>query len=196
MTDTVYALVDKKSVLSYPLTISDINARDNPTETYYQCYYGDIPDYDPLTEKLTEDPHVVGECVYVIYRVAEKDLDAVMVSLNEFIANEIANNRMPSITSLPDGMFGSIANLTVRRVQKTLDDFAKTRGYDDIRSLCTYSTSTNVKFRTEGERGIVLRDLTWDSLYDFMGIVGSGSIPYPFSWSNIEAILPPLTWED
>lgn len=195
MSDTIYALVDKSNILLYPMAIEDINARDNPTETYYKCFFDDTPSYDPITETLVEDPHVIGECVYVIRRVTDKDLDAIMAELNTFIANELANNRVPTVTSLPNGVLDSIMNLTVKRVQLSLDEFAKTRGYDDIRSLCTYATSTNAKFKTEGERGIVLRDLTWDALYDYMGTVSAGGIPYPFTWNNISSVLPALTWE-
>lgn len=195
MTDTVYALVDKKSVLLYPITIEDINTRDNPTETYYKCYFDDEPIYDEVTEVLAEDPHVIGECVFIMYKVVDKDLDAIMVALNAFITNELANNRMPTVTTLPDGMLGSIMQLTLKRVQASLDAFAKTKEYDDMRSLCTYATSTNPTFKAEGERGIVLRDLTWASLYTYMGTVSAGALPYPFTWDNIASNLPALTWE-
>lgn len=196
MTDTTYALVDKQAVLLYPLTIEDINTRDNPMETYYKCYQDIEPAYDPLTQIITHVPMVIGEAVYVIHRVEDKDLDTIFAQLNAFIADQLANSITPSIQSLPNGMLGSIMQLTVKRVQESLDEFAKTRGYDDIRSVCTYVNSTNTKFNEEGSRAVVLRDQTWDSLYTFLGTVGAGGIPYPFTWSVIQAVLPELTWGD
>jgi hypothetical protein len=195
MTNTTYALVVNKQIALYPLTIQDINERDNPAENYVTCYYDTEPEYDPLTEQLAHTPKLIGEHVFVMYRIVDKDLDAIISQLNDFITGELTNGRTPTINSLPNGMLGSIIQLTLKRVQQSLDNFAKTRGYDDIRSLCTYSTSTNLKFRDEGERGIFLRDQTWDSLYTFLGTVGAGGIPYPFTWDSIQSNLPALTWE-
>lgn len=195
MTDTVYALVENRTITIYPITESDINERNNPTETYYTCFFDTEPEYDGNTQVLVHVPKLLGTVVFVMYKVEDKDLDGIMVDLNAFITNELANNRVPTVTSLPNGMLGNIMQLTLKRVQTSLDNFAKTRAYDDMRSLCTYATSTNLKFKEEGERGIFLRDETWASLYVYLGTVSAGALPYPFTWENIASNLPALTWD-
>jgi hypothetical protein len=78
--------------------------------------------------------------------------------------------------------------------QKDLDDFARSRNYDDILSLCTYVTSNNPQFAAEGQRGVNLRDSTWATLYTIMGEVLAGVRPMPASYEEIKPELPELTW--
>lgn len=82
----------------------------------------------------------------------------------------------------------------IAETQKRLDDFARTRNYDGILSLCTYATSTNVKFQTEGQYGVQARDTTWATLYEILDEVQSGTRPMPSSYADIESELPVLSW--
>lgn len=80
--------------------------------------------------------------------------------------------------------------------QKRLDAFAQTRGYDGIVSLCSYATSANPTFGAEGQRGVALRDATWQALIDLKQAVINGERSMPGSWEAVEAELPALTWSD
>lgn len=79
-------------------------------------------------------------------------------------------------------------------VQRRLDEFAQTRGYDGIMSACTYATSTVERFRREGERAVTLRDNTWAACYTLLDAVLAGERPVP-TLEEVLAELPPLTWE-
>lgn len=79
-------------------------------------------------------------------------------------------------------------------IQKRLDDFAKTKGYDGIMSAASYATSTDPTFRAEGERAVALRDQTWRKCYDILAEVLAGERPVP-TLEEIVAELPALTWE-
>lgn len=106
----------------------------------------------------------------------------------------------------PDGTFSpppppspeEVANALIARltaaIQKRLDDFAKTRGYDGIMSACTYATSTIDKFRAEGQYCVDARDQTWGKAYVILDEVTSGTRPPPGSIADIEADLPLLEW--
>ena len=87
-----------------------------------------------------------------------------------------------------------ILKMVVDATQKRLDDFARTRNYDGILSLCTYATSPNTKFATEGQYGIVARDATWSKLYEMLDEVQAGTRPIPASFADIESELPVLEW--
>ena len=78
-------------------------------------------------------------------------------------------------------------------VQKHLDDFARTRGYDGIMSAATYATSTVPKFKAEGQYAVEARDATWAKCYEVLAAVEAGSRPMP-TLDKLLAELPVLTW--
>ena len=80
-------------------------------------------------------------------------------------------------------------------VQKHLDDFARTRGYDGIMSAATYATSTVPKFKAEGQYCVEARDATWAKCYEVLAAVEAGSRPMP-TLDELLAELPVLTWPD
>lgn len=82
----------------------------------------------------------------------------------------------------------------INSTQATLDSFAKTRRYDNMFSLTTYSTSTDPTFQQEGQRGVELRDATWKKLYEIFGEVEAGTRPMPTGFYDIHSELPELTW--
>ena len=82
----------------------------------------------------------------------------------------------------------------IEQTQSRLDAFAKTRNYDGILSLCTYATSTNIKFQAEGQYGVTARDATWAKLYEILAEVEAGTRPMPVGFKDIEPELPILQW--
>lgn len=78
-------------------------------------------------------------------------------------------------------------------VQKHLDDFARTRNYDNIMSAATYATSTVPKFAAEGQYAVYARDATWSKCYEVLAAVEAGSRPMP-TLDELLAELPVLTW--
>jgi hypothetical protein len=82
----------------------------------------------------------------------------------------------------------------VRDTQNRLDAFARTRNYDSILSACTYATSTNPKFSTEGQYCVEARDATWAKLYELYDEVKEGKRDMPEGYEDIETKLPVLEW--
>jgi hypothetical protein len=78
--------------------------------------------------------------------------------------------------------------------QQRLDDFAKTRNYDGVLSLCTYASSPNAKFQAEGQYGVEARDATWSKLLEILAEVEANTRPMPTGYAEIEPELPPLVW--
>lgn len=83
----------------------------------------------------------------------------------------------------------------VSATQSRLDNWAKTRNYDGILSLCTYATSTVTKFSAEGQAGVNARDATWAKMYQILDEINQGLRPVPSSYQDIESELPVLTWD-
>jgi hypothetical protein len=76
-------------------------------------------------------------------------------------------------------------------VQQYLDSTAKSRGYDNILSLCTYATSTVEKFRREGQAGVEWRDAVWSKCYEILEEIQAGNRGVP---EDIISELPVFTW--
>lgn len=83
--------------------------------------------------------------------------------------------------------------LFTTQIQKRLDDFAKTRGYDGILSACTYATSAVIKSHTEGQCCVDARDNTWSSAYAILADVEAGSRAMP-TLEDVMLELPALEW--
>lgn len=79
-------------------------------------------------------------------------------------------------------------------VQSRLDDFAKTRYYNDITSACTYATSQNPVFAAEGQYCVNARDTTWAYLYGELAKIKAGTRTLPASYGELEPELPVLEW--
>lgn len=82
----------------------------------------------------------------------------------------------------------------VEATQARLDNFARTRNYDNILSACTYATSTVPEFAAEGQYCVNARDNTWATLYTVLAEVEAGTRPMPSGYADIEPLLPPLEW--
>lgn len=80
-------------------------------------------------------------------------------------------------------------------VKQRLDDFARTRGYDEILSAATYATSAVPKFSAEGQYAVTARDATWTKCYEILGEFEAGQRPMP-TLEEILAELPVLEWPD
>lgn len=82
----------------------------------------------------------------------------------------------------------------VAATQARLDDFARTRNYDDIRSACTYAGCAVTRFNAEGTYCRDVRAQTWDKLYQMLAEVQAGTRPLPASFADVEPELPALVW--
>jgi len=101
-----------------------------------------------------------------------------------------AFSQPPPLAKSPEELQAEIVTAT----QQRLDDFARTRNYDGILSLCTYATSTVPKFQAEGQYGVTARDATWATLYQILAEVEAGTRPVPSGCADIEPDLPALAW--
>lgn len=88
---------------------------------------------------------------------------------------------------------GQVVAAYIAHIQKRLDDFARTRGYDGVLSCCTYATSTVAKFKAEGQYMVDARDQTWSAAYRIFGEVEAGVRPVP-ALDALDAELPDLSW--
>lgn len=102
-----------------------------------------------------------------------------------------ANGEPVAVTPIPTAE--QIVTGFTSAIQKKLDDFAKTRGYDGILSASTYATSLIPKFKAEGQYAVEARDNTWASAYSILTDVQTGKRPMPTE-AQVLSKLPTLAW--
>lgn len=88
-----------------------------------------------------------------------------------------------------------VAPAAVAAVQRRLDEFAQTRGYDGILSACTYAASTVPKFAAEGAYCVAARDAHWAICYELLGQVQAGTRLEP-TLDEVLGLMPPLEWPE
>ncbi len=191
MHEKIYALVEHRQIVLFPLTEDDINQRNIPNDNYHLCYFDDEPTYDPILEYVVEIPKLIGISVFVRHEVRKRTIDEVFT----FVAGLQTGETPITIADVPLPLFYSIVKLVKDKTQSLMDAFAATRGYDNMGSLCNYNTSSVLSYQQEAARGIYLRDTTWTNLNNYINGVQTGEHPVPTSWSQIEVFLPAYTWE-
>ena len=74
-----------------------------------------------------------------------------------------------------------------------MDKTVQKRNYDSIFTACSYATSTNAKFRAEGDACVAWRDAVWDLCYTILNDVIAGLRAIPTK-EELLAELPVLEW--
>ena len=122
------------------------------------------------------------------YNIKKAEID------NDNFIKEMRSTTDPYFAMTPEEKQVALYNDIINFTQKRLDDFAQTRNYDGILSAASYATSTNLKFQTEGQYCVDVRDLTWAKLYEILAEIQAGTRQAPNSFSDIESELPVLSW--
>ena len=180
----MYALINNQQVEKYPYSIGQLR-KDNPQVSFPKYPTDDLlADYNVFPVARTERP---------VFDRATETVEEGTPALESGQWVQVWN-----ITPLTpeeqqqylQGLQDDIASQT----QQRLDSFARTRNYESILSLCTYATSTNPKFKVEGQYGVEVRDATWAKLYSILTQVEASSRPVPAGYAEIEPELPVLAW--
>lgn len=103
-------------------------------------------------------------------------------------------SQFPKTYLSPQELEENLFNTIVHETQKRLDEFARTRGYDNILSACTYVNSPIQKFNIEAQYCVQQRALTWNTLYEILDEVKANTRPMPANFLDIEPLLPALAW--
>ncbi len=193
--DKVFALVIDNVISIYPLTLQQIIERDAPYEDYFDVFFNQKPTYNHPTEYLVETPIVISNYVLVNYEVKLKTIEQLLQEVFAIAGSIVDGSPVVDISKTPPELMYAVVDLVKIKTQALLDTFAKTRDYDDIKSVCSYSGSNTEKFRVEAARAIELRDNTWVQLNVYLSQVMTGAIQPPLSWDDIVVNLPTLTWE-
>lgn len=197
MIKKVYGRIKDGKLIEFPVYEIHIKNRAHPISWYTEALYEVKPEVDQF-HYLKEVPTVVGHLIFVRYEKVPYSLDKVLRDiwgLNNPLSLDGTEPTPPVFADISAEIVQRVVTLTKLHVQEKLDAFAKTREYDNIGSAASYATSNDLKYKTEGERAVLLRDSTWNAFYAYLAEVQTGVSQVPKSTQEIDARMPVLTWE-
>ena len=174
------------ATLRYPVSQSQIRA-ENPQTSYPASF--PVPDgfalvFPAPAPTVNQVTQIAREIAPVLTQLGTYQQAYEIVELDaEIVAANIAAKNAAFIKSV------EVAT------QARLDDFAKTKGYDGIISVCSYATSTS-RYGAEGRYCVSAREDTWDTLFQLLADVQAGTKPMPGSVEEVMEILPVLEWPE
>lgn len=180
----MYLLIQNGAVAAYPYSFEQLR-RDNPGTSFpAQPTQASLAEWGvfPVVQTTPPEPHPLNQTVVEDTPI---QVDGVWVQVWEL--------RAASAQEIAERQQAIKARITYQ-VQQRLDDFARTRGYDNIVSACSYATSTHPKYGPEGRYCVGAREQTWDVLFSIEAEVLVGTRPMPLSYAEIESELPALVW--
>lgn len=190
----IYARVENGRVTEYPVLPIHIKNRAHPFDWYTKVIFQVQPTVDDF-QYLSESLSVTDGKVYCAYVVKNYTLAETLRFIN---TNPDPVNPDPdyvvSIEDVPPKSIAKVNELARAYGQTQLDEFAATRGYDGILSVCSYATDPLEEHRLEGQRAVDLRSAYWAAISDYMSKVLSKELPVPKTVLEITAHLPELTW--
>ena len=186
--NTIFARVENNRIIEYPITIAEIKTRRMPFNYFRQVAFENkvaAPDYHRVVEtiRLERDTPVVS------YSVEPMTIQEILDKLWE-------GKETLSPTDIPPGAVSVLFSLASGIVTKQLDEFAKTKDYDNIVSLCSYVDDPDPNLDKEGRRGRFLRSQAWTSIRTYQNKVLTGELPIPRNEKELLACVPEFTWED
>lgn len=192
----LFAMVRDGKVVEYPVYRLHIRNRAHPIEWYSRVTEHEKPELPPFHYHETKIEMING-VVHVSYPATPYTLSQLLSQLKTESDDPAQESQPMSIGDVDPAMVQHLYGLTSNYVHAKLDEFAQTRGYNNLDSLLgKYTNSTIPKFAMEAARGRLLLDTAWTNLLTYFDGIMAGTTPVPTSMLDIDANLPPLTWED
>lgn len=196
MADKVYAKVVNGKIVEYPIFPIHIKNRSHPVEWYSVCKFDIKPE-------LTDDFHFLSEILTPKFNdVTNKYEVLISYEIKAFTLQNLLNSIYPLNDSsdkkksdISEALYNRILELANEEITNRLNNFAASRGYDGILSLCNYKDDSYIKFATEANRGIILRSATWQMAETYLNALNNETVNIPRNISEIYNNLPSLTWE-
>lgn len=118
----------------------------------------------------------------------------------KFIVNNDEVIEMYDIVNIPAPPpidIEKIKKMLASKVQDRLDSFARTRGYFDILTACSYVNDLhNSVYQKEASYCLKVRSQTWEKFYEIMSTLNFRDIPIQELYLEFETLLPLLEWPE
>lgn len=191
----LFARVVDGKVVEYPVYRIHIKNRAHPLSFYTPVVKTEAPAPDQFGT-VDESLEVRSDAVHVVYTKRPLTLAEI---LRTFQAQNPEDPMAPmaakSISEIDPATIQHVYSLAGDYVSVKLDEFARTRKYNDFIHLTGYRYSAIPSFAAEAMRGYTLRDQIWANLLNYFTQVTTGAVPVPTSIADVDALIPDMTWE-
>jgi hypothetical protein len=134
--------------------------------------------------------------VHVVYTKRPLTLSEILRTFKvQNIEDPMASVEAKPISEIDPATIQHVYSLAGDYISVKLDEFARTKQYNDFIHLTGYRYSAIPSFAAEAMRGYTLRDQIWANLLVYFTEVTSGAVPVPTSIADIDAVIPNLTWD-
>lgn len=178
----ILAKVVNGAVTQYPLFPSSLREEFPQTSFPSDLTSADLSDFGVF--RVTETPKPSADYTQVV-----QESQPVLVGGNwtqVWIVRDATEEE-------EEAAFNEIASEYEDAVQRHLDATARTRGYDNILSACSYAAGTHPKFSVEGRDCIAWRSAVWEHSFQIMADVRAKLRPIP-TIEQVIAELPEIAW--
>lgn len=190
MSEKVFARVVDGVIVETDVYDYQIVNRGHPFSMYVQAIEG-IKPFISSYQKLSKAWVISGENVKIEYTAEDLSIQEILNTVNQTVGAQETVNVDNIDTKLISAVFKQVQKFALQQ----LDEFARSRLYDDLYTLTTYATSKNEIRRSEGQRGVDLRDQVWDYLISLENRIREGKVGFPKTAQEILSQLPKLTWD-
>lgn len=192
----VFARVTDGKVVEYPVYRIHIRNRAHPLSYYHRVVDAGPPTPDEFgTVDQTLEVHP-DNTVHVVYTKRPLTLSEILRTFKvQNIKDPMASVEAKPISEIDPATIQHVYSLAGDYISVKLDEFARTKQYNDFIHLTGYRYSAIPSFAAEAMRGYTLRDQIWANLLGYFTEVTSGAVPVPTSIADIDAVIPNLTWD-
>ena len=197
-----FARVQGDKIVEFPVYRLHIKNRALPMIWFIQATEMEKPEL-PAFSCYEEHVDLQAGKVIVSYTTRPYTLEELLHQLTIGTDRELDLGEpaeLPKFSEIDPLMVQRIYSLASDYITAKLVAFAATRGYgnekvDAFTSLASYKDSAVDKFNSEALRGLSLRDQAWANLLTYFQKVSMELLPIPTAISDIDALIPELTWE-
>lgn len=174
--------VENGGVVKYPYTISDLRSDFPQTSFPSNLLAADLSVFNVFVVSETQKPEV--GYTQIVEEVEPVEINGSWI--------QVWNVR-PATQQEQDAAMAEIIQEFIDAIQRHLDSEARTKGYDNILSACSYAAGNHPKYSVEGQACLAWREAVWDKGFEILNEVQSGARPIP-TIEQVLSELPPMVW--
>jgi hypothetical protein len=172
----------ENGVLLDRIAQENLEASGLPPEWYTPIVKADHPG-QIAGQGVCEVPSIAGNTLYIQYTTYELSVPALLALLNSLGSGDYYDQTLAVLWQRAESL-----------VEKKLNTWAATRGYNGIDRLVSYATSAIGTRAQEATDGVHQRDVLYDAYFTYVTNVKNGTLPVPTRVSDIEAKIPDPVW--
>lgn len=193
--EKIYAKVHDNGYIEYPVYLQHILARNQSVDDYEEVIEGRKPELPEFHEYKT-DLYVYDGRVRLDYTIQPIPLSSLLNSVNLSNIDNLTLNPTDIFYSDIDPLLAArIQKLAGDYIDEKLNKFVTERNFKSIESAVTYIDDANPLLAASGAKAKAVRSEVWTVMNSYLANIINNTNPIPKSLAEIDANIPPMTWE-